>query len=239
MIDKKKLFEIFLSKQGQSLAEILVAVTVALVLIGSSVLLIGVALRSSTETKYQQEASLLGHNLLNLVTVYAEGLWNCDGATCATSRGIYNLAKGSGAIYYIATTTPLTHGSEGSPEDITLNNATYSRYFYVQNMCRNGGTISGLSDNSGVDTTCVTSGGSEDPSTQKITAVVTWTENGTQTLTIEKILTHHSNNVFVQTDWSGGEVNSGGNPVVITEPDSYYFTDDSVNTGTAGEIKIQ
>jgi len=103
------------------------------------------------------------------------------------------------------------------------NSNVYSRFFNVENVSRDsGGSI-------------VTSGGTNDPSTQKVTASVQWGATGAVTeAKIVDYLTRSKNFVFRQTDWSGGSGQSG----VITEPNSKYSTSDNIDILTPGLIKI-
>ena len=110
-------------------------------------------------------------------------------------------------------------------EDIYMNNATFTRWFSVENVNRSStGTI-------------VDSGGSEDTSTQKITTFVQWLFRGdTEKIsTIEYLTRWVKNRVIVFTDWSG----NAGVVGPITDSDNNYYSQTSIDaTSTTGEIKL-
>ncbi len=100
----------------------------------------------------------------------------------------------------------------------------FSRYFYVDNAQRNSsGDI-------------VSAGGTNDPSTQKVTVVAEWlnASNTTSTVGLTDYLTRWKNRVFQQTDWSGG-VNSGE---VVSDPGNKYASSTEISTST-GAIRIK
>ena len=104
------------------------------------------------------------------------------------------------------------------------NSTVFTRYFYVENVNRDtGGDI-------------VTSGGTEDPTTQKVTVVVQWdTSQGTQEFTFFEYMTRWRNRVFHQSDWSGGS----GQDSVITVPNERYASSSEINVSTPGQFKIK
>ena len=104
------------------------------------------------------------------------------------------------------------------------NSTLFTRYFYVENVNRDtGGDI-------------VTSGGTEDPTTQKVTAVLQWdTSQGTQEFTFFEYMTRWRNRVFHQSDWSGGS----GQDSVITVPNERFASSSGVDTATPGQFRIE
>ena len=82
----------------------------------------------------------------------------------------------------------------------------------------------------------VSSGGNEDPSTQKITVTVQWPGTGTNVgqIQLTDYLTRWQNQVFQQTDWLGGSGQTGP----ITTPNSQYDSATSISN-PAGSIRIQ
>lgn len=230
----------FKKTKGQSLVELLIALTVGIILIGSAATLIAVTLRSSTYNKYVQPALQLGQDLLDKVTVFSETQWNCPpaspvGACSSGNLGIYNLTKGEANHYYLSTSTPPGLFTWQVGEAIrNFEGVTYNSYFYLENVCRNPftGEIGSVTSSA----VCVSE--IEDPSAQKITAVVSWQQGGqNQQIQVSKFLTRNQNRVFVQTDWSGGTtVNE-----VVTIPNSkFHSATPNINyTGTPGSIYVQ
>ncbi|MEK7147044.1 MAG: hypothetical protein AAB772_02200, partial [Patescibacteria group bacterium] len=100
----------------------------------------------------------------------------------------------------------------------------FNRFFSVENVNRSGDDI-------------VTSGGTDDPSTQKITSRVQWVAGDkTPEVKIATYLTRWRNFVFHQLDWVGGSGQDGP----FTEPGNVFST--STNTdysGTPGSLKVQ
>jgi hypothetical protein len=91
--------------------------------------------------------------------------------------------------------------------------APYARYFYVDNVER---------DSSGVGT-IVESGGTNDPSTQKITSVVTW--EGGRSVTFASYITRNGNTLFFQNNWSDGDGVSGP----VTTASSTFATSTNIS----------
>jgi len=96
--------------------------------------------------------------------------------------------------------------SEGEVDRIK-NSRVYAVHFSMENVDR---------DSSGA---VVTSEGTEDPSTQKVTAYVSWNILGdTKEISVVDYITRTRNNVTVFTDWSG----SSGVTGPITAPNNNY-----------------
>lgn len=128
-------------------------------------------------------------------TVYSGGLFSDVGSILRVGAS----SSGGGIAAYF----------EGIIDDVRIYNralsaaeikqlyssAPYSKYFYVENVGRDGnGNI-------------VTSGGTDDPSTQKISSVVSW-QDGRQ-IVYPKYVTRKRNFAVVQTDWKGGSGEEG------------------------------
>ena len=202
-----------IEKKGQSLAEILIAVAVGAIIIGSAAVGISLLLRSNLESRSSQTATFLARELIDKTRSVAEGSWH----------DIYNLQKGSPNFYrFTASGTMLAVTT--SSESSTIENITYTRYFITENVYRVGGDI-------------VESGGAEDPSTQKITAVVEWPSGGQiRKITVSEYLTRWRNKILPQTDWSGGSEETG----ILTEPNNKFASSSNINyTSSSGSIIIQ
>lgn len=227
------------NNSGQSLVEIVVAVAAGFLLISGAVVLIAVTLRTSLQNKLLQPANFLAKDLTDKLVSYAESRWYCP-SSCYTSDGVtpanyglYNLSKGSVNPYHLDTSkSPFQWASsiEG------INN--YTRHFYLENICRNStGDITGISDGGGTLQTCPNAGDSEDPSTQKVVVVVSWAQTSQDgEVRIERYVTRsRRNQVFVQTDWSGG-----GNQFNEWDDESKFATSNNIDYGgTPGSLKVQ
>lgn len=219
-------------QKGQSLIEILIAVTVAGLLVGGAAALISVVLQSGTQSRYYQAASGLAQELMDRVTVFAEARWYCSTTTCpladGTPTGIYNLNKAPVPQKYRLDPSGPSFVSNKNVETVTLNTSdTYTRYFYVENVSRDG---SGNIEPNYEPTR-------EDPSTQKITVKVEWPAVApTQNVSVVKYLTRSRNAVFRQTDWSGGKGQCSG---YVDQANSQFCDSTGLDsTSKAGEIKL-
>ncbi len=232
------------SQQGQSLIELLIAVTVGAILVGSAAILLVTALKASSQNKFIQTASFLAQDLVEKVTVFAEAKWYCPSGS-TTNCGIYNLLKDGTHYYLNVDSTPfqwvLLVPPQTGGESIAVDGVTYTRYFFVRDVCRRGSTgniagpvIEPSPNCSNILTNIV------DPSTQQVTAVVEWTDQGGGSVKIVKFLTRHGDRVTVQTDWSGGPTSPSSDPVVNAgiNTNSFYSATSIDFTSVPGSIKI-
>jgi hypothetical protein len=163
-------------KAGQSLIEVLVAVAVGGLIIGSATIAISVALRANLQSKSVRSGSFLLQEMMDNVRSIAEGNWHT----------IYDLSKGPSTSYYVTAAL----GVAATPETPvpTIDGVAYSRHFSVENVQRS--YLDGPIVPSGID----------DPSTQKITGYVTWT-GGSPLSAIEYIARTHDRIQKIN-DWS-------------------------------------
>jgi hypothetical protein len=203
------------NNSGQILLEVLVAMAIAaaVVVLGSQ--LVYVSLLGNKNSEDINIAFGLGGETLTAINAVATENWN----------NIYSLTHGSSQYYpqKSAGKWALAAGAE----NISLNLVAYSRFFTVQNVCRNITTraIAGISDSDGSATTCNDlSGSSLDPSTQKVNIFVTLT--GAPVASVSAYLTRWRNKTCLQTSWSS----AGGG--VYDCPSAYYgSTDGNIITG--------
>lgn len=199
------------SRSGQSLIEILIALAVGTLMIGSAISVIAPALRGNTQATRAQIGTALGKELLENTRVWAETDWH----------NIYNLNKTSANKYYlIASSTPFAVVS--GIEEVIMGTSTYQRYFYIDNVNRDGGG------------NITTGAGTDDPSTQKITVVYTWPTESSSSFSM--YVTRSRSIIWKQTDWSGGpgQVNPVGNP------DSRFDSSTNIDFATTtGSIRIR
>ena len=201
------------SEKGQSLAELLVGVAVVTIILSSVVGAIILVVRSNLQSTTSRTAAALGEEMMDSVRSVAEGKWS----------NLYSVSsKGSSTTYRVTASGTALLIVSGS-EDISVNNATYTRFFSVENVSRDS-------------VQSIAASGTEDPSTQKITITVRWQVGGnTANLQTTEYLTRFRNEVTKFTDWSGSSTVQGP----ITTPNNNYFSVSGLNaTGTAGEIKL-
>lgn len=114
------------------------------------------------------------------------------------------------------------------------NSPAYSRYFYVDNVKR---TLCGTGViTTDAESTCLgASGVSQDPSTQKITASISWNLKGVSgSLENSIYMTRWVNSVSKQTDWGGASETAGA----VSEFGTNYFDYSGISTTTSGAIKV-
>lgn len=197
------------SKKAQSLVEILVAISVGVILIGSSTVLIGVSLKSYNSIRQHLQASFLIRQESEAIQSLAQNNWH----------SLYNLSKQSDyQINLSGNKWEISPGQETSE----VNDVSYKRYFQVYNVNRDGnGNIVEI--------------GTDDPNTQKVIIFLDYGSNYAHSSTITFYLIRSFNNqTFHQTDWSEGNGQAGP----IPNPGSLFDSADSnINyASTTGSI---
>lgn len=171
-------------EKGFSLFEVLIAISVFAVIGVAATQLIGISLESDKTSAQKTIALQLAQEESEAVDSLATESW----------QNIYGLSKSSTNHYYTAISGSKWATSTGD-ESLTLNTTPYKRYFYVDNVSRDsGGAIT-------------TSGGNNDPSTQKITAVASWQNSGGIDIgaaTTTKYILRARNTAATQTGWDNG-----------------------------------
>jgi type II secretory pathway pseudopilin PulG len=212
---------------GQSLIEIIIAISIGAILIGGAAVVIIPVIRSNFETRAVQIAGSLAQEYLDNLQSLAESNW----------YNVYNppAAKGSSSQFHLTASGAAFVISSGSTSTI-VEGKNYTRYFSIENVNRN---LCGASDiTTNATTTCLSGPGSsgvaDDPSTQKITATVNW--EGGRSIVKTQYLARSQNKVFVQSDWSGGSGQEGP----ITSENNRFATSTNINHAiTPGSIIIQ
>lgn len=225
-------------RRGQSLVEILIALAVGGMLIGSAATLMAVVLRAQAQDVYVRTASALNDELMGKFAQYAERQWYCPDTP--TECGIYNLSKdqeyklGFSAGKFRPATGPTIPERR---EEVRLGDVSYFRYFRVMNVCRNGDNISGLTDNNGSTMTCNERGGMEDPSTQYVSVCTDWTyqNGGAGNFCLNRYFVRNRVALFHQTDWSGGPAPTA-TPVAV--PGNRFDSSTGIDFGTADQIQL-
>lgn len=194
---------------GQSLVEILVALAVGIIFVLGTIIAVQMSLKTGKDSEKIQTSAMFARELMDNVKIFAESDWH----------NISNLATTSANKYYLNTSnSPFTAVS--GEESISVGTTTYSRYFYVDDVYRDG---------SGQITQ---SGGTLDPSTKKITIVYKWIGGNDKYLIT--YLTRFKNMIFNQTDWSGG----GGQNGPITSTNEKFATSSNILFDEKGKIYL-
>jgi len=209
---------------GQSLIEIIIAMAIGVLMIGAALTTIIPTLRSNQETKNIQTATSLVQEYLDNLQNLAESKWS----------NIYSppTAKGPNSTFYLQP-TGITYMIISGTTSTVIDGLIFTQYFSIENVNRNLCAGSDITTTS--ITTCLSGPGSvgvaDDPSTQKITATVSWPDN--HSISRSRYLTRNRNKVFVQTDWSGGPNQEG--PITL-ENNKFANSSNIDYTTSAGSI---
>ena|GEM_PF-827195 len=191
---------------GQSLIELLVAISIGTILIGGSVTLMGVSLKSYAGIRKHLQANVLIRESAEVIQILARYDWHS--IDDLEEAGVHRISlSGNSNTWTII--------SDGQKEEGTINNIPYQRYFRVYDVFRDA--IGDISTS--------TIGTIDDPSTQKITIILEYDNNYVSSSSVSFYLTRSENNkVFHQADWSGGSGVTGPTP----NPDDKYATSTNV-----------
>ena len=204
---KDKLF-----KKSQALLELLLAIFIFAIVAASLTKAIGGILFANQNLREVSDASLLLAETQEQLKVISDQDWH----------SLYNLTKGpcadSSCHYHIVKNGNQWQVQSGE-ETVNLGGLTYTRYFVVYNVQRDGsGNI-------------VESGGNDDPLTQK---VVVFVKRGNFLKTNTKYISRCHYDVFPQRDWSGGPVGDA----VVSGSTNNFATSSDINYSSSGVIML-
>lgn len=213
------------TQRGFLLLELLVAISILAIILAVGSESVYVSLQSGKTSSESDVAIGLANETLEATRAISDEKW----------QNLYNLTKGS--QYHVVQSSNKWATSSAS-ELISLNTAKYTRYFTVLNVCRDttpgSRLITGLTDTNGTTTSCTTSTGIFDPSTEKVTVTVTWSGSGSPVIVSDYFL-RWKNAVCPQTSWAGG-VGSG----TKTCPDTtYVYKESPIAVTGGGALQIQ
>jgi type II secretory pathway pseudopilin PulG len=202
--------------QGQILIEVIIAAAIIALIATAIVNLLQTSSRGISETRAKTSARFLSQEEIEAMRAISRENW----------LNIANLATGTINHYYATSSAGKWVATSGE-EIINLNDITYTRYVWFDDVYR-----------SNTDGSIVTSGGYFDPSTKKMTVKITWTtpqgisSDFTQSIYLSRFL----NEIYGQTDWSGGAVGD----VVATTATTTFATSSNIDYSSAtGSIKLQ
>lgn len=201
-------------REGQSLIEVLVAVSLGAIFVIGAFAVLSPALKTSGDALRVQAGAALAKQLLENATVLAESNWHAIDALATSSANHY---------YLITSSVPFTAAT--GTESIAVGTTTYARAFYLEDVYRDTGSNGKIS----------ASGSYYDPSTKKITVLYSWGPAPSSSIT--SYLVRAMDQVFTVTDWSGGGGQAG--PVTATSVNSQFSTSSSIDaTTTPGSVVI-
>ena len=198
-----------LKERGQSLFEILIAVSVTAVVIGSAVAAMVVSLRSGEASVQSQKGYAILQETLSMARAYAESDWSA----------FYNLSPEKGTsgqeLYFLstaATTTPTSFLSVETGTTTALlsedNEATvYTTWFTIENMYRDTNNAAATSP----------SGTKKDPSTLRVTAHASWGVGGDiKEISLSQQMSRIRSNSFKFSRWDSGDYASTAEGMFIS-----------------------
>ena len=205
------------TQRGALLLELLIVIAILAIIlsVGSQAML--VSMQSGKVSGERDVATALANEALEAVRGVTEEKW----------QNLYNLT-GKGTTHYFASSTvsagkwTLTATSTATDELVVMNGITYTRYVIVDNVSRDA-----------TSRAIVTSGGEDDPSTQKVTVTVSWPN--ADTVTISDYFFRWRNKVCSQTSWAGAGGTANGIEACGT---NRYDTIDSTATTSDGTLQL-
>jgi type II secretory pathway pseudopilin PulG len=215
--------KIALNNNGQILIEIILAILIGTMIIGAAASLI-VANQKSSQASGQRDAAIfLAQEGIESLKSITENNWHSiflppDGA------GDKDASKGDGNNYCLkidGINNKWILTSNQADCEINVNGTIYTRTINVYNTNRE--------DNN--DENIISLGGVDDPSTQKIKVKVSYSAG--EDIIIEQYLTRWRNEIFIQSDWSGGFGQDS-----FANPTKYYIDDGNINN-SGGTLKLR
>lgn len=198
-------------EKGQSIFEILIAISIATLIVGSAATAIIVSMKSGAGSANSQRAYGIANEMLNNVRSFAESNW----------ADLYN--HGTSTYYLTVTATSSTSTTLGlttGTSTVTVGDVDYGSSFTIEDVNRNISNWVG--------------DGYEDPTTLKITAYVEWSSGGaTSTIDLSTYISKIRSRTISFIDWSG----SSGVSSAVTGPTSdYYAIGGNATITGAGDI---
>lgn len=198
--------------RGQSLIEALVALMVGVIMIGGVSTVLILSVRSSADADQFNSASRLASQELDNVRVFAEADWNA----------IYLATKyvdpGNTNPHYLSvvnvggkTSFAINNGTTA----VTVDSIEYTKSFYIENVERDE------------DDNIVASGGTDDPSTQKITVNVTWLDG--QSLSVVGYLVRSRNVSALFSSWGAGPGFEGPYTILSDAPQGFSSSSQDID----------
>lgn len=198
-------------QKGSLLFEMLIVISLVAILLSVGANAVFLSMRSSKASEERDVANNLASVVLESVRAIAEEDW----------LNIYSLTKG-GQHYYPSEVEGKWSLVEGD-EVLNINNISYTRYLIIDNVSRNATTKD-------IETDYVLS--NDDPSTQKITVTVNWSQGSP--VVISEYFYRWRNKICPQTEWTTPE---SGSSVENCNTISYDEKESTIDT-SAGSLKL-
>lgn len=199
-------------RQGQSLIEVLIALAIGALFISAAVAVIVVALRISGQNEFAQRATNLNLELMDQASIVAKDSWH----------NLNSLALGPDTQYHLSETGAFLTVNAGK-EDLSLDNASYQRWFSLEEVQRDS------------NYQITESSGTVDPSTLKITTYTSWTISGESAeINMVRYLNRNTSRITEQENWDGG----GGHTGPFSDPENRFSTSTNIHYASNEQIII-
>lgn len=204
------------NQNGQILLEIIIVMLLVIFISLAITQTVASSLKGVSRARSQTTAVFLAREIAEATRAIAKEDWH-NISNLATSSDNKYWPQISGGKWIASTTT----------ENVSLNDLTYNRYFFITDVFRSTSTGD-----------LVSSGGYYDPSTAKININISWTDKdgGAQVFTQAVYLSRFLNQIYFQTNWSEGSIGE----VVTTTASGAFATSNNINfASTTGSIKLK
>lgn len=206
----------FKNKSGQSLIEILIAMAVGTITILAAVTVLTLMLRVGKQDVSFQTAAFLEQEVVDNLLVTAERDWQEVAETSDNKKYYLKITETKGVFEIV----------EGT-KTVAIDDVDYTYYIEFDEVNRSSsGAIS--------------SSGSKDPSTRRVELLVTWKFQGDDEIsTVTKYITRSKNEVFRQTNWSGGPTKATSDETVDAITHRFYESEGLDFVFQPGLLKIE
>jgi type II secretory pathway pseudopilin PulG len=208
------------TQNGSLLLELLIVISLIAIIVSVSANATFLSMKSNKASGNRDNASALASETLEATRSVIEEDW----------QNIYGLTKSTQHYYptstYVAGKWSLRPTVIPTDEQVVINGVTYTRYLTVDNVSRDSTTRNIQNIYSSAD---------DDPSTQKVTVIVSWPAG--ETVTISEYFFRWKNKVCGQPGWTTQDAN---NTLVGCAGTSYYTKDTGIDlTTTPGSIQLK
>ena len=225
------------NQNGQLLIEILLAILIGSLIIGSTASLIVVSQKSDFISGEKNIAVSLAQEGIEAVESIKNNSWHNiylppDGTgNAASDKGDANIycLKNDGIIWSLS--GPFSDSGPFLDCEVNVNGEIYTRKITFYNTNRENNADENITE---IAT-------EEDPSTQKLKVAVVY--NNGMDIILEEYITRWKNQTFIQSDWTEGSGQLG--PILIKDRDfvinsvTKYDTDDANISVSEGNLKLK
>ncbi len=189
--------------QGQSLTELIIAITIGVIFVTATIQIVALNLRHDLEIRTTQIASALAQEYIDAMQAIAESNWIT--LYCPPEGTCLGTAKGPASQFFIAPSSTTQYGIQNGATTTEREGKTFTRSFSIENVNRDSCGVGNITASATIPCPLFEQGPTyvaEDPSAQRINITIGWA--GGHSLTRTQYFVRRQNRVLGQTDWSGG-----------------------------------